>query len=177
MIRGAAGRRYARAVFDLAGAKGDYDQWLSDLKDIKDFLLQAEVAMVLQNPEVPFAQKKKVIDAGLGHLGQLQLNFVYVLVKKRRSELIGGILEEFERLINELHGIAVAEVTTAIALDEGVARSVADRLSALTGKQIVLRMSVDPEIIGGVVARVGDKLINASVVGRLEALRLQLARA
>ncbi|MBI4320077.1 MAG: ATP synthase F1 subunit delta [Chloroflexi bacterium] len=177
MIKGAAGRRYARAIFDLAISKDDYDTWLADLKDIRDFMRQPEVAQIVQNPEVPFEQKRKVIDAGLPALGTLPKNFVYVLVSKRRTELIDSIVDEFERLTNEQRGVAIAEVTTAVPLDEDMARTVAERLAALSGKKIVLRLSVDPAIIGGLVARVGDKLINASVAERLASLRTRLAQA
>ncbi len=177
MVKGSAGRRYARAIFDLASQGDSYDQWLRDLKDIRDFLSDQTVALVIQNPEVPFEQKKKLIDAGLPDLDQIGRNFVYVLVEKRRSESMENIVADFESLVNERRGVAVAEVTTAVPLDDKSAEFVAERLSALTGKQITLQQSVDPSIVGGIVAKIGDKLINGSVANRLARMREKLAQA
>lgn len=177
MIKGGVGRRYARAIFELASQKGDYDQWLKDLSDIRDFLTDTTIAAVIQNPEVPFEKKKVVVDAGLRNMDQIRRNFVYVLIERRRSETIEKIADEFQRLVNEHRGVAVADVVTAIPLDDDAAKFVAERLSALTGKRVTLRRSVDARIIGGVVAKIGDKLINGSVADRLERMRNKLAQA
>ena len=177
MIKGGAGRRYARAVFELASQKGDYDQWLQDLTEIRDFLSYSKIAAIIQNPEVPFEKKKNIIDAGLGDLDQLRRNFAYILVERRRSAAIDNIVAEFQSLVNERRGVAVADVVTAIPLNDKDAKLVAEQLSALTGKKVTLRQSVDSSIIGGIVAKIGDKLINGSVADRLARMRERLAQA
>lgn len=177
MIKGSAGRRYARAVFDLASHTGKYDEWLQDLREIRDFLADATVAAVIQNPEVPFEKKKAIIDAGFRGFDEAARNFVYVLVKRRRTDVIDKIVDEYERLLNEHRGIAVADVVTAIPLDDEAMEFIAARLSALTGKKVTIRHSIDTSIIGGVVAKIGDRLINGSVADRLARMRERLAQA
>lgn len=177
MVKGGTGRRFARAIFELASQKGDYDQWLQDLRDVRDFLADQRVAAMIQNPEVPFDRKKSIIDAGLSALDELRRNFVYVLVERRHSDLIDKIIVDFERLLNERRGVAIAEVVTAVPLDAETSKYVAERLSALTGKKVTVKASVDPGIIGGVVAKIGDQLINGSVADRLVRMRQRLAEA
>jgi len=174
MIKGAVGRRYARAIFDLALGDGSLDQWTSDLKDIHRFLTEPAVARVLRNPEISYEQKQKVVAAGLSGVRPVSLNFVNLLVRKRRTDRIGEIVAEFERLYNEQQGLAAADVTTAIPLDQPTLDMVTQRLSDLVGKRVMVRSTVDPNIIGGVVARIGDKLIDGSVAGRLAALKERL---
>ncbi len=176
MIKGAAGRRYARAIFDFASEAGNLDQWMSDLRDIRDFLAEPAVAQVLDNPEIPFENKQKIIMAGLKGMDPLRVNFVKLLVRKGRTDIIDDIIAQYERLVNEHLGIAVADVTTAIPLDSKTTDLVAKRLSALIGKKVTVRTSVDPEIIGGLVAKVGDRLIDGSLVGQLAALRTRLVQ-
>ncbi len=175
MNEGRIARRYARAVFDIAVASGDVDGWLRDLRSIQSFLGQADVSMLLENPAIPLAEKQAVVDQGLARLGQLQRNFVYVLIANGRVSQIDGIVAEFQRLVNDYRGVAVAEVTTAVPLDERETRVVAGQIEALLGKKVVLEKRVDPSILGGVVARIGDRLIDGSLAGQLAALRNQLS--
>ncbi|MCL4458558.1 MAG: ATP synthase F1 subunit delta [Chloroflexi bacterium] len=172
---GTVGRRYARAIFDLALEKGDFDKWLADLQTICNLLRDAEIGSFLANPEVSFTEKKEVVDTALPGLEQTRRNFVYLLFEKRRIGEIEVIVEEFQRLINQQRGLEIAQVTTAIPLSETMAAAVARSLSELTGKQIVLSCTVDPGIIGGIIAKIGDRLLDGSVVGRLESLRKQLS--
>ncbi|MCL5958082.1 MAG: ATP synthase F1 subunit delta [Chloroflexi bacterium] len=176
MIKGAVGRRYARAIFDLASEEAGLDPWMSDLKEMQVFLAEPSVAVVLQNPEISFEHKEKVINAGLSGMDSERINLLKLLVRKRRTDRIDEIVSEFERLANERQGIIFADVTTAIPMDDATTALVANRLSALVGKKVIVRPAVDADIIGGVVARVGDKLIDGSVVGRLAALRDHLSR-
>lgn len=168
-------RRYARAVFDLAVAEGDVDGWLGDLHLIQSFLGEVDVAMLLEKPEIPLAAKQEIVDRSLGKLGRLRRNFVYVLVTNGRVRAIDEIVSQFQALVNDYRGLAVAEVVTAVPLDDRESQRVAQRLEALVGKKIVLQRRVDPSILGGVVARIGDHLIDGSIAGQLDALRDQLS--
>ncbi len=175
MNGGRVARRYARAVFDLAVAQNAVDGWLGDLLTVQGFLDSAGVRALLENPEVAFAQKQEVVDQGLAQLSQLARNFVYVLVQHGRVGAIDDIVAEFRRLVNDYHGIAVATVTTAVPLEDKESQEVARRLEALVGKRIVLEKRVDPGILGGVVARIGDHVIDGSLASQLNALRDNLA--
>jgi F-type H+-transporting ATPase subunit delta len=173
---GRVARRYASAVFGLAVERGEVDRWTGALHRIEERLGEADIAMLLENPSIPMDRKQEIVDRALPGLEQLPRNFAYVLVANGRASAIGAIVAEYERLVREHQGIAIAEVTTAVPLDDAESRSVARQLEALVGKRIVLERRVDPSILGGVVARIGDHLIDGSLAGQLAALRDQLAR-
>jgi F-type H+-transporting ATPase subunit delta len=175
------GRRYARAVFELALERGQslergesLDAWLSDLKAIEAALADPAVMAVLSGPQLPFEQKRAIVERALGGVDELRRNLVYMLIEAGRIEALGAIVRELQRLVNEHKGIAEATVTTAVPLSDAEAQRVAERIGKLLGKRVIVERRVDRSIIGGIVVRVGDTLINGSVAGRLAALREQL---
>src|SRR3989442_5128756 len=168
-------RRYARAVFELALERGEsLDTWLGDLKAIETALSDPAVLAVLAAPQVRFEEKRAIVDRGLSGVDQLRRNLVYMLIEGGWIEAIGSIVRELQRLVNEHKGIAEATVTTAVPISDADAQRVAERVGRLLSKRVILERRVDPSIIGGIVVRVGDTLINGSVAGRLAALREQL---
>ncbi len=175
MNGGRVARRYARAVFDLAVARHELADWLRDVRLIQAFLDEPNVAALLESPTVPFDRKRDLVDQGLNGLPEPRRNFVYLLVEHGRVREIDSIAAELQRLAEEHEGIAVADVTTAVPLDDATSRGVIQRLERLTGKKIILKQHVDPSILGGVVARIGDHLIDGSVAVQLAALRAELA--
>jgi F-type H+-transporting ATPase subunit delta len=175
MNGGRVARRYARAAFDLAVSNGQEEEWLRDLRSIESILAQPELEGLLDNPSVPFSEKRGVVERALAGLDPLRRNFVYVLVEHGRTSAMSDIVEEFQRELNDYQGIAIAEVTTAVPLDEAESRAVARQLGQLVGKRIVLEKRVDPSILGGVIARIGDRLVDGSIAGQLEGLRRELS--
>ncbi len=175
MNGGRVARRYARAVFDLAVARHDLAEWLRDVRLIQAFLDEPNVAALLESPAVPFERKLELVKQGLSGLPESRLNLVYLLVEHGRVRAIDSIAAELQHLAEEHQGIAVADVTTAVPLDDATSRGVVERLERLTGKKVILKQRVDPSILGGVVARIGDHLIDGSVAGQLAALRAELA--
>jgi F-type H+-transporting ATPase subunit delta len=174
MNGGRVARRYARAAFDLAVSSGQEEEWLRDLKTMESILTQPELASLLENPAVPFGEKREVIERALAGFDPLRRNFAYVLVEHGRASTISDVVAEFQKDLNAHQGIAVAEVTTAVPLDEAESRAVARRLEQLVGKRIILEKKVDPSILGGVIARIGDRLVDGSIAGQLESLRREL---
>ena len=174
MNGGRVARRYARAAFDLAVSTGQEEAWLRDLRVIESILTQEEVAKLLDNPAVPDAEKREVVERALAGLDQLRRNFVYVLLEHGRTSAISEIIAEFQKELNAYQGIAIAEVTTAVPLDDAESRAVPRRLEQLVGKRIILEKRVDPSILGGVIARIGDRLVDGSIAGQLESLRREL---
>lgn len=174
MAEGVAARRYAQAVFDIARERGEIDRWLNDLRLAAEVLSEPRVARFLANPDVRFELKQKVLAASLGEFSPLALNLIFLLIRRGRIQSLGTVVQEFENLVNEWRGIEIAEVITAVPLGDEQAGAVVRRLETLTGKKILLRQAVDPSIIGGLIARVGDRLIDGSVRGRLTVLREQL---
>lgn len=170
-----AARRYARAIFELALERSQpLEAWLSDLQAVGAALADPAVQPTLLSPKLSFDQKRELIDRALGGVDQLRRNFVYLLVERGRIELLPAVTREFRAMMLEHQGIAEATVTTAVPIGDAEADRIAALLGRVVNKKVIVQREVDPSIIGGVVARVGDRLINGSVAARLAALREQL---
>ena len=98
-----------------------------------------------------------------------------LLIAKGRITLLPEVAQQFERLLNQAQNVVVAEVTTAIPLDAAEEARVAQQLSGMTGKEVRIQTRVDPTIQGGLIARIGDRVIDGSVRTRLAMLRRELA--
>jgi F-type H+-transporting ATPase subunit delta len=170
-----AAKRYAQAVFDIAREKGEFDRWAEDLQAIVDLVAQPGVLDVLASSRVPSEVKARLLGAGLADLDPLALNLAHLLVDKGRIALAEQIREEYQSLLDEHRGVAKAVVITAVPLSSDEGQAVVQRLKELTGKEIVLETRVEPEILGGLVARVGDHLIDGSTRTQLLELRHKLA--
>ncbi len=174
-MKTAYARRYAQVAFEIAREKGELDRWQSDLSKIATLTADASVVAFLENPKLRFADKAKLLSERLGGMSPLVLNLVYLLVAKGRVGAMGEITKEYRRLLNSHRGIAEAEVITAVLLDEADRQRLAERLGTIVGQKVVIKSSVNPAIVGGIVARIGDKLIDASTRSRLEALKKRLS--
>ena len=102
------------------------------------------------------------------------MNLAYLLVARGRLRIVEDIVDEYRRLVDEHRGIAHAEVAAAIPVDEEVKDRLISRLGSLVGREIVLKVKVDPSLIGGIIARIGDKIIDGSTRSRLVSLRESL---
>ncbi|MCS6801548.1 MAG: ATP synthase F1 subunit delta [Chloroflexota bacterium] len=169
-------RRYAQAIFSLAKDQNRFDEWDAELTTIAEALQQPELRAALESVRAPFAAKRELIQSVFAEtVSPLAKNFLLLLVQRGRLQLLDDIIAFYRRLVDEERGIARARVTTAVPLDESERERVAQRLAAITGKQIRLETAVDPTILGGLIARIGDKLIDGSTRTRLLALRQRLA--
>jgi F-type H+-transporting ATPase subunit delta len=174
----ASARRYASAAFTVASQTGDYDAWLGTLTELARILQIRSARTIFASPAVPKPQKRAALDRLLPNAPPMVRNFLHILAERDRLYEIPGIAEALRELINQQRGIITAEVTTAVPLDAEMEGLVAQRLAAYLNRdpdKVTIRGRVDPSIIGGVVARVGDRLIDDSVRGRLERLRRTLA--
>lgn len=174
MPRGVAAKRHAQAVFQLALERGELEKWLEDLKTIATTLSQPQLMAILESPKVHLNEKMELIRRCLPGVSQLALNLVYLLVARRRLRLIDQIVSEYQRLADAYQGLEHAEVTTAIPLDEEDRKRLSERLAELTGTRIMLSTKVDPDVIGGFVVRIGDRLIDGSTKSKLGSLRKSL---
>jgi F-type H+-transporting ATPase subunit delta len=175
--RGAAARRYAQAVFDLAKAKGTLEEWRADLATLSSMFGNEQTVDALEDPKLTDVARAKIINDVLAtqKVSPLAANFLRLLAERRRLALLTRIAEVYGEMYNKEKGIVIAEVTTAIPLDEAHQKRVADQLARLTGKTVQLRTRTDPRILGGVITRIGDELIDASVATRLADLAERLA--
>jgi F-type H+-transporting ATPase subunit delta len=170
--------RYAIALADsLSGSATDPQAIASQLKEFDTFLNEShELRIVFSTPAVS-PEKKKAILADLAQTTRLDAvtrSFLKVVIDHDRMPLLGEIAEAFEALLNERLGIAVAEVTAARQLDEDEKHELAEALAAKTGKKVRMNFSLDPSLIGGLVARVGSTIYDGSVRGQLGRLRAKL---
>ena len=177
MPASASARRYASAAFTVAGRGGDYDAWLDTLTQVGRMLQMPSARTVFLSPAVPAQQKAAALDRVVPNASPTISNFLHILVNRDRLSEVPGIVDALRDLINAQRGIITADVTTAVPLDQEMERLVAQRLATYLERdpgKVTIRSRVDPAIIGGVVARVGDQVIDDSVRGRLERLRQTL---
>lgn len=175
MARTVYAKRYSQAVFEIALEKNELDRWQSDLKKIAGLARDAALMAAMENPKFRFNDKVKLISKQLGDINQLALNLVYLLVAKGKLSLIGEITDEYQRLLDSHRGIEQAEVFTTIPLSDADKLKLAERLGAIVGKKVVIKAEIDSSLIGGIVARIGDKLLDGSIRNRLEALKRELS--
>ena len=177
MARVASAKRHAQAVFQIASENNEVEKWRSELKEIATTLKDPQLRAILEDPKVHLSEKEKLISKCLPELSQLALNFTYLLVAKQRLGILEQIVSEYERMADAHQGLEHARVVTALPIDKQEEVKLTEHLATITGKKIVLTTEVDPAIIGGFVARVGDKLIDGSTKAKLEALKRSLVQA
>jgi F-type H+-transporting ATPase subunit delta len=172
---GSAARRYAQAVFDLAQEQNRFDEWYDELSRIAEVVAQPEMKRFLLNARISRSEKRKVANDTILGLSPQAQNLIGLLIQRDRLIDAPRIFAAYEELLFEHKGIARARVTTAVPLDPSEERVVSEQLQRLTGKDIRLTTDVDPSIIGGVVVRVGDRLLDGSTRTLLSELRERLA--
>jgi len=169
-------RRYAEAAFELALRDGDAAGWRADLEAAAARLRDPRLAAVLENQGLPLEGRSELLRAALGaRIRPPVVNLALLLLRRGRSELLSRVAAEFARLDRARQGITEALATSASPLEPAVVKALGERLSELTGGGIELTRRVDPDLLGGIVVQLGDRLIDGSVRGRLERLRHQLA--
>jgi F-type H+-transporting ATPase subunit delta len=166
-------RRYARAVFEIALEKNELERWRSDLDKIVEAVGDEAFLAVLESPKIKFEDKSRLL-AHLGGIDPLALNLVRLLIARGGVNMLPEIAAEYRRMLDEYHGIQTAAIVTAVPLDKREEDKLAKILGDRVGKKVVLQPAVAPEIIGGIVARVGGKLLDGSTSGRLTALKKEL---
>jgi len=164
----------------MALERKELNRWQSDLRRIASLAKDAALLTLLENPEVSFDNKAKVLSERLGDINPLALKLVSLLVAKGRLGMIGDIADGYQHLVDNyrgIEGVELAEVTTAIPLDDEDRLRLAQRITDMVGKPVVLKQKVDSSVIGGIIIRVGDKLIDGSIRSKLVALKKELGRA
>jgi F-type H+-transporting ATPase subunit delta len=169
-------RSYAEALFRLAEAEGELDAVERQLFAFAALLeRETRVRDALTDPSLPPENKKKLIADTLGERANpLALNLLGFVIELGRAREVGRIVEALAEVVAATRERAVAEVRTAMPLDEARATKLTDALSKAAGRPIEIRVIVDPDVLGGVVARVGDEIFDGSVRTRLQEAREQL---
>ncbi len=170
-------RGYAQAMFSVAEAEDALDEVEDELfRFARSLEKERRLRDALTDPALPADRKKAVLADVLGERASPHtVSLLGFIVEQGRARDLGAIVDDLVALAAERRQSAVAEVRTAIPLDKEHRQRLAEALERATGKRIALKVVVDPEVVGGVVARVGDQVIDGSVRRRLELARERLS--
>jgi F-type H+-transporting ATPase subunit delta len=169
---------YARALFQAAKEQGRLVAVAEELRDFVQAVRDVpELRNLLRNPQVDRRARRAALGDLLADADELVRNFMLVTAEKGRAAQIEEIHREFERLVAEEEGRLRVEVTTAFELSDPQARRIVDQIERASGRRIEATRKVDPALIGGLVLQAGSLRVDASVRGRLERLRQELATA
>jgi len=168
-------RRYAEAYFDLARDAKDIAGWRAELAAVADALSSERVESALTNPQLSLAERTRLGLQLLDGASDTARNLARLLIERHRMGLVPGILSHYDVLADREAGVVRAEVTAAIAVDARLEKEISDALAKKIGKSVQTTVLSDPSIVGGLVIRIGDRVIDDSVRTHLQQLQAALA--
>jgi len=157
--------------------RNELESWQKGLKKIAELTKDGELMALLQNPRLPFDAKKSLLQTKLGEINPLALNLSFLLVSKGILSRSNDILQQYNNMLDIHRGIERAKVTTALPLVDEEREAISHRLGEIANRWVAIDGQVDPTIIGGFIARMGDKLIDGSIRQKLETLKKNLVEA
>lgn len=179
MLNSKLAQKYAQAVYELAAAQGALDAVERQLDIVEDQInSHPDLAALIYHPRVPAVAKKETLRRIFAsELTGFVNNFLLLLIDKRRETALSAIIAEYKNLANAARNIAQADVITALPLTESEKKALADKLSKISGQTVLIKTRLDPAILGGVIVKLGDKLIDGSVRRQIENLKEALIKS
>ena len=171
-------RRYAAALADVVTKRGEAREVQEELSGWELMLHgNSDLLEVFRNPTIPYEQKHTVLDQLIARtrIRPTTANFLQVLLRNHRLTELGEINKRFAQELDDRSGVVVAQVTTARPVPDAMREGLGARLSGLTGRRVRLQFSVDEDLIGGVVTRVGSTLYDGSVRTQLQQIKQKMA--
>jgi len=169
---------YARALFEVASEQGKLDLVREQLGQFADALGEhRDLAVFFFSPYFSTEEKKQGLHGAVEGADPAIVNFLETLLERHRMPVIFRIRQQYEALWDEENKLLPVEVTSAVGLDEATVQSIGDRIGEQTGQRVELTSKVDPAILGGIVLRVGNSILDASIKHRLDQLRKHVAQA
>ena len=169
---------YARALFEVANEHDSLDEIRDQLGAFADVMHDnRQFAVFFFSPYFSVAEKKNGLRAAVKDPNPEFENFLEALIERHRMPAIFRIRTEFDRLWDEERRLLPVNITSAVTLDDATIKGIGDRIGSQVDRQIELSTNVDPDILGGIVLRVGNLILDASIKNRLEQLRQQVAQA
>jgi F-type H+-transporting ATPase subunit delta len=162
-------KRYARALFEVAQEANSIDTVEEELVAIVEAMnSHEEFQQILSHPQTSVENKKQMMDALLGaDVSSQTKNFIHLLIERHRESQLNEIVDAYVELANEVRGYADATVTTAKPLTDAELNKLADQFGSMLKKTLRIESIVDPSILGGVIVRIGDRLYDGSIAGKL----------
>jgi F-type H+-transporting ATPase subunit delta len=168
---------YARSLFEVALEQDKLDQLREQLGQLADALKEnRDLATFFFSPYFSTTEKQEALGRALVDADESLVNFVSLLIENHRMPVIFRIRAEFERLWDEENKVLPVEITSAIELDSETTESLGKKIGERAGRKVTLAAHVDPDILGGIVVRVGNSILDASIRNRLEQLRRHVAQ-
>ena len=168
---------YARSLFEVAKEQDKLDKVRDELGEFTDALNESrELQVFLFSPYFSTREKADGLDKAISGADETVLNFLRLLIDKHRMPVLFRVRAEYDRLWEEENKLLPVTVTSAVELPEETVKQIGDRIAEQTDRKVDLQSKVDPDILGGIVVRVGNQVLDASIRRRLELLRRQIAR-
>ena len=169
---------YARSLFEVAKDAGKLDEIREQLGQFADALADSrELQVFFFSPYFSTKEKQDGLEKALSGADAAFENFLKLLIENHRMPVLFRVRRDFEALWREENKLLPVQITSAVELDKGTVKQIGDQIASQTGRKIEIAAEVEPEILGGIVVRVGNSVLDASVRNRLEQLRKQVARA
>ena len=172
--------RYASALFELAEEQGALDSVRDDLIDLRTMIREApELARVLTSPVIGRGEQAAAVDAVMerANIGELARRFVNVVARNRRLFALPGMIDVYRALLAERRGEMTAEVTSAQPLSEAQRSALESALMRSVGANVSIDAKVDPGVLGGLIVKVGSRMVDSSLRTKLEKLQLSMKGA
>ncbi len=168
---------YGRSLFEVASEHDKADEIREQLGEFADALEEnRDLTVFFFSPYFSTPEKKEGLAKALDGADETLSNFLELLIEKHRMPAIFRIRRVYDKLWEQANRILPVQIATAVPLDDGVARKLGDEIEKTTGQKIELTSTVDPDLLGGIVVRVGNSILDASIRHRLETLRRTVAR-
>ena len=169
---------YARSLFEVAEESGKLDDVRDQLGEFADALTDdRDLQIFFFSPYFSTQEKTEGLAKAVTGAEPIVLNFLKLLIEKHRMPALFRIRRVYGSLWEDYNKLLPVQITSAVELDESVVKHIGDRISEQTGRKVELSASVEPDILGGIVVRVGNQVLDASIRNRLETLRKQVVRA
>jgi F-type H+-transporting ATPase subunit delta len=169
---------YARSLFEVASEQDKLDVVREQLGELADALAETrDLQVFLFSPYFSTAEKEEGLERVVSDADPVVLNFLKLLIEKHRMPVLFRIRADFEALWEEENRLLPVHITSAVELDSETVKQLGDRIAEQTDRKVDVSAQVDPDILGGIVVRVGNSVLDASIRSRLEQLRKQVARA
>jgi F-type H+-transporting ATPase subunit delta len=169
---------YARSLFEVASEQEKIDDIREQLGEFADALADSrELQVFFFSPYFSTEEKKQGLDKAVSGADPVLINFLQLLIEKHRMPVLFRARRIYDSMWEEKNRLLPVQVTSAVELDSETVERIGDRIAEQTGRKVELSAQVEPDILGGIVVRVGNSILDASIRNRLEQLRKQVARA